>query len=292
MGITEIAVHILLVAGMWLAQNTRPGFEVASIRPSVNATRQAVAAAGRTDGAQFRIGGLTIRDYISLGYSVKLNQISGPDWITTDRYDIAATLPDGTGPDQVPAMMQRLLEDRFELKTHREKKDFPVYALRASSAGLKMTEVPPDHGREPSDAKVPQTFTRQGSGRGISVNLGQGSSFNFADNRFAAKKVTMASLASMIERFLDRPVVDLTAVNGLYDVEFDLNPEDYRVMLIRAATAAGLVMSPDSLRAVDASSAPASLFEGLARFGLKLETQRAPLDVLVVDSVRKTPTEN
>ena len=116
MGITEIAVHILLVAGMWPAQNTRPGFEVASIRPSVNATRQAVASAGRTDGAQFRIGGLTIRDYISLGYSVKLNQISGPDWITTDRYDIAATLPDGTGPDQVPAMMQRLLEDRFELK--------------------------------------------------------------------------------------------------------------------------------------------------------------------------------
>ena len=292
MGITEIAVQILLVAGAWFGQNTRPAFEVASIRPSVNATRQAVAAAGHTDGAQFRIGGLTIRDYISLGYSVKLNQISGPDWITTDRYDIAATLPDGTGPDQVPAMMQRLLEDRFELKTHREKKDFPVYALRPSSAGLKMTEVPPDPGREPSETKVPQTFTRQGSGRGISVDLGQGSSFNFANNRFEAKKVTMASLASMIERFLDRPVVDFTAVNGLYDVEFDLNPDDYRVMLIRAATAAGLVMSPDSLRAVDASSAPASLFEGLAKFGLKLETQRAPLDVLVVDSVRKTPTEN
>jgi uncharacterized protein (TIGR03435 family) len=292
MGITEIAVQILLVASMWLGQNTRPGFEVASIRPSVNAPRQAVAAAGHIDGAQFRIGGLTIRDYISLGYSVKLNQISGPDWITTDRYDIAATLPDGIGSDQVPAMMQRLLEDRFELKTHREKKDFPVYALRASSAGLKMTEVPLDPGREPSDAKAPQTFTRQGSGRGISVDLGQGSSFNFANNRFEAKKVTMASLAGMIERFLDRPVVDLTAVNGLYDVEFDLNPDDYRVMLIRAATAAGLVMSPDSLRAVDASSAPASLFEGLAKFGLKLETQRAPLDVLVVDSVRKTPTEN
>jgi uncharacterized protein (TIGR03435 family) len=102
----------------------------------------------------------------------------------------------------------------------------------------------------------------------------------------------MAALAGMLERFVDRPVVDLTGVNGAYDVAFDLSPEDYRAMLIRAATAAGLVMSPDALRALDTSPAPASLFEGLAKFGLNLEAQRAPLDVVVVDSIRKTPTEN
>ena len=291
MSITEIAVRILLLTAVFV-QNTRPTFEVASIRPSSNAPRQAVAAAGSTSDSQFRIAGLTIRDYISMGYSVKLNQISGPDWITTERFDIAATLPEGSRPDQVPGMMQTLLEDRFELKTHREKKEFPVYALRVSSGGLKTTEVPSDPGVEQSDAKTPQTFTRQGSGRGISLDLGQGSSFNFANNKFEAKKVTMASLAGMLERFLDRPVMDLTGVNGSYDVAFDLSPEDYRVMLIRAATAAGLVMSPDSLRMLDGSPAPASLFEGLAKFGLNLQAHRAPLDVLVVDSIRKTPTEN
>jgi uncharacterized protein (TIGR03435 family) len=289
---TDVAVRILFLTVAWFAQNPRPAFEVASIRPSVNAPRQAVAAAGHTDGAQFRIAGLTIRDYISMGYAVKLNQISGPDWITTDRFDIAATLPEGSGPDQVPGMMQALLEDRFELKSHREKKDFPVYALRVSSAGLKMNEVPSDPGAEPSNAKTPQAFTRQGSGQGISLDLGQGSSVNFANNKFEAKKLTMASAASMLERFLDRPVVDLTGVNGSYDLAFDLSPEDYRAMLIRAAVAAGLVMSPDALRALDASPAPATLFEGLAKFGLKLEPHRAPLDVLVVDSIRKTPTEN
>jgi uncharacterized protein (TIGR03435 family) len=292
MSITEMAVRILFLTVAWSAQNTRPAFEVASIRPSINAPRQAVAAAGRTDGAQFRIAGLTVRDYISMGYAVKLNQISGPDWITTDRFDIAATLPEGSLPDQVPSMMQTLLEDRFELKTHREKREFPVYALRISSTGLKITEVLSDSGAEQSEAKTPQTFTRQGSGRGISLDLGQGSSFNFANNKFEAKKLTMASLAAMIERFLDRPVVDLTGVNGSYDVTFDLNPDDYRMMLIRAATAAGLIMSPDSLRVLDGSPTPPSLFEGLAKFGLNLETQRAPLDVLVVDSIRKTPTEN
>src|SRR5262252_8120308 len=292
MSVADVAVRILFLTATWFAQNTRPAFEVASIRPSINAPRQAVAAAGRTDGAQFRIAGLTIRDYISMSFAVKLNQISGPDWITTDRFDIAATLPEGSRPDQVPTMMRALLEDRFDLKTHREKKEFPVYALRVSSTGLKMTEVLSDPGVDQTDVKTPQTFTRQGSGRGISLDLGQGSSFNFANNKFEAKKVTMASLASMLERFLDRPVMDLTGVNGSYDVAFDLSPEDYRMMLIRAATAAGLVMSPDALRALDGSPTPASLFDGLARFGLKLEAHRAPLDVLVVDSIRKTPTEN
>jgi len=78
----------------------------------------------------------------------------------------------------------------------------------------------------------------------------------------------------------------------VYDVAFDLSPEDYRVLLIRVAVAAGLVMSPDALRKLDGSPAPASLFEGLSKFGLKLEAHKAPLDVLVIDSVRKTPTEN
>ena len=151
MGITDIAVRILFLMATWLAQQPQQAFEVATIRPSVNAQRQAVAAAGRTDGAQFRIAGLTIRDYISMGYAVKLNQISGPDWITTDRFDIAATLPEGSRSDQVPTMMRTLLEDRFELKTHREKKDFSVYALRVVPTGLKMTEVPRDPGSDQSD---------------------------------------------------------------------------------------------------------------------------------------------
>jgi len=173
--IAEIAVRILFFTVAWFPQNTRVAFEVASIRPTVNAPRQAVAAAGRTDGAQFRIAGLTIRDYISMAYAVKLNQISGPDWITTDRFDVAATLPEGTKPDQVPQMMQALLEDRFELKTHREKKDFAVYGLRITSGGLKMAEVPHEPGEERPDPQAPQTFTRQGSGRGIFLDLGQGS---------------------------------------------------------------------------------------------------------------------
>src|SRR5205814_8675264 len=142
---------------------------------------------------------------------------------------------------------------------------FPVYARRVASGGLKMPEVPPGPETEKADAKTPQTFTRAGSGQGISVNLGQGSSFNFANNKFVAKKLTMASLAGTLERFLDRPVLDTTGLRGSYDVSFDLAPEDYRAMLIRAAVAAGLVLSPDALRVLDGSSSPTSLLAGLTK---------------------------
>jgi uncharacterized protein (TIGR03435 family) len=185
-----------------------------------------------------------------------------------------------------------LLEERFELKTHREKKEFPVYALRVPAGGLKLTEVRSDSESESPDTKAPQTFTRSGSGQGISVNLGRGSSFNFADNKFVGKKLTMPSLASALERFLDRPVLDMTGVNGYYDLSIEFTPDDYRLMLIRAAVAAGLVLSPDALRVLDGAPLPTSLFDGLAKSGVKLEPSRAPLDVLVVDSARKTPTEN
>jgi len=287
----QSALVILFFAVALSAQTKRPSFEVASIRPAADAPRQAVAAAGRVDGAQFRIAGLTIRDYISQAYGVKLNQISGPDWMTTTRFDIVATLPAGGSQDQVPQMMQSLLEERFELKTHREKKEFPVYALAVAPAGLKAAQIPSNSEPESGDAKSPQAFTRSGSGRGIFINLGEGSSFTFANNAFEAKKVTMPSLAGMLERFVDRPVVGATGAAGSYDVSFDLTPEDYRMMLNRAAVAAGLVLGPDALRVLDGSS-PTSLYDGLGKFGLKLEARKAPLDVLVVDNIRKTPTEN
>jgi uncharacterized protein (TIGR03435 family) len=238
------------------------------------------------------VSALTLKDYISMAYGLKLYQISGADWIAKDRFDISATLPAGSLPSQVPAMMQTLLEDRFDLKTHREQKEFPVYVLLAAASGLKIKELPLDLYPEKADAGAPQTFTRTGSGQGVSANLGQGSSFNFANNKFEAKKLTMAALAATLERFLDRPILDMTQLKSAYDVSLDLTPEDYRLMLIRAAVAAGLVLSPNVLRVLDGSPTPSSLFDGLQKVGLKLEARKAPLDLLVVDSARKTPTEN
>ena len=294
MRITKIGLGLILGSTLAMAQNpTRPGFDVASIRPSpVGGLPPGVMAGLRIDGAQLRTTFLTLKDYIGMAYRLKLYQISGPDWVGTDRFDVAATLPDGSLPAQVPDMMQTLLEERFQLKFHRDSKDFPVYALQVAPGGLKIPEAPPDPELENANAKAPQAFVGGGSNQGVSVNLGRGSSFTFANNKFAAKRINMPALAGTLERFLDRPVVDMTNLKGSYDLSFDVTGEDYRAMLIRSAVVAGVILPPDVLRLLDGSSSPASLFDGLDKLGLKLVAAKAPLDVLVIDKMLKSPTEN
>ena len=293
MSIAEIGLGIVFCAAALFGQDPpRLAFEVASIRPSAGPPTQGVAVGVRIDGAQFRATYMTLKDYIGMAYRLKLYQISGPDWIGTTRFDVAATLPEGRLPSQISTMPQALLEERFQLKVHREKKEFPIYALEIVKGGLKMTEAPPSAELANADPKAPQAFTGSGSNQGVSVNLGQGSSFTFSNNKFEAKRLTMASLAGTLERFLDRPVVDMTDLKGSYDFSIDVTAEDYRAMMIRSAVVAGVVLPPEVLRFLDGASSPESLFDGLAKLGLRLDARKAPLDVLVIDGALKTPTEN
>jgi uncharacterized protein (TIGR03435 family) len=292
MKIGKVVVGILLGSVGLFGQNARPSFEVASIRPSSDAPQQAITAGARIDGAQFHTTYLTLKDYIATAYRLKLYQISGPDWIGATRFDISATLPEGSAPDQVSIMMQTLLAERFQLKFHREKKEFPVYALGIVKTGLKMSEAPPAPELENPDPKAPQTFSGTGNGQGVFINLGRGSSYSFANNKLEAKRLNMETLAATLERFLDRPVVDMTELKGSYDFSVDVTPEDYQSMLIRSAVVAGVVLPPQVLRILDGATAPGSLFDGLAKLGLKLESSKAPLDTVIVDSALKTPTEN
>lgn len=294
MRITTIGLVLVVATTLAMAQNpTRPAFEVASIRPSpAGGLPQGVMAGLRIDGSQVRTTFLTLKDYIGMAYRLKLYQISGPDWIGTERFDVAATLPDGSLPAQVPDMMQTLLKDRFQLQFHLDSKDFPVYGLHIAPGGIKIRESPPDLELENVDAKAPQAFVGGGSNQGISVSLGRGSSFTFANNKFEAKRINMPALAGTLERFLDRPVVDMTNLKGSYDLSLDVTGEDYRSMLIRSAVVAGVILPPDVLRLLDGAASPSSLFDALEKSGLKLVVTKAPLDVLVIDKALKTPTEN
>jgi uncharacterized protein (TIGR03435 family) len=282
------ALAILTATAAFAQNSPRPEFEVATIRPSGQELQDGATAGVRIDGAQFRAATLTLKDYLSMAYRVKLYQVSGPDWIGSDRFDISATLPPGT-TTQIPEMMQRLLEDRFQIKIHRDKKDFPVYVLEVAKGGLKMQESAPDPNAE--NAKAPLTISGSGSAQGISVNLGRGSSYAFANNKFEAKRVSMATLAEILERFVDRPIVDMTDLKGTYDFSLNITDEDYRIMLIHAGVNAGVTLPPQALRLLDGASTP-SLFEATQKLGLKMDARKAPLDMIVVDDARKTPTEN
>lgn len=283
-------VFTLAPLGLLLAQSADgPRFEVASIRPSTTQPEGQINIGLHLDGAQVRIGSFTLKEYIALAYRTKISRVSGPDWIGSDRFDIAATIPAGNKESQIPEMFQALLADRFQLKFHREQKEFPVYALVLGKGPLKLKEIPPD----PDAAKGPVPVNAAGGGsvQGVSVNLGGGSSWSFVPNKFEAKKLSIAQFVGDFERFTDRPIVDMTGLKGQYDFAFDINPDDYRPMLIRSAISAGVTLPPQALRLLENSSS-ASLSDALGQVGLKLEARKAPLDVIVVDGANKMPSDN
>lgn len=129
------------------------------------------------------------------------------------------------------------------------------------------------------------------SSRGLGVDLGRGSSYTFADNRFQARKLAMGMLAQTMTNWTGRPVVDRTSLSGYYDFTLELTPEDFQAMQIRSADMAGVALPAQALRFLENNTLD-SLHESLRKIGLTLESQRAPMEVLVVDQINSAPTEN
>jgi uncharacterized protein (TIGR03435 family) len=283
---------LLGVAGSALlfAQTAPPRaeFEVASIKPSAAGpavgTGQ-VHVGVQIDGAQVHCTYLSVRDYIRIAYQVREYQISGPEWLAAERFDIHAKLPAG-GRGQFREMLQNLLADRFQIKMHRDSKEFSVYGIVVGKGGLKLKESPLD-----PETEAGVNVTAEGGARGTTINFGRGAYFSLADNKFEARKLTMAQLADSLGRFIERPVVDLTELKGTYDLTLEFTPEEYRTLLIRTALSAGVNLPPEVMRLLEGAS-DESLFKGLQSLGLKLESRKAPLEVLVIDSAVKTPIAN
>jgi uncharacterized protein (TIGR03435 family) len=269
-----------------------PTFEVASIRPSSEQVTQ-VSAGLRIAGSQVRVTSMSLKDYIGMAYSVRPQQIAGPDWLGQERFDLAATIPAGGSAAQLSAMLRALLAERFKMTMHRETKEIPVYALSVSKSGFRLqpstapAATPETVGEKPPAVNV----TASGSGGGVGVDLGGGSSFTLGNNRLEVKKMTMMSFAEVLTRFFDRAVIDQTGLKGTYDVTLDIAPDDYMPLMIRSAVNAGVVLPPQALRVLDGANAD-PLSGPLQNVGLALESRKAPLDVIVVDAIAKTPTEN
>src|ERR1700730_5057100 len=241
-------------AGFVLAQAPpNPRFEVASVRPSPPIGTERVDAGVHVDGAQVRIVALPMRDYIVRAYRVKLYQVTGPDWLTSERFDVNAKMPAGSTPDQVPEMLQSLLEERFQIKLHREKKELPVYALSIGKPPLMIQESAPDPAT-PVESKGTANVTATGGADGVSVDLGNGSYYTFNNGKFEIKKVTMDMLARQLGRYVDRPILDMTDVKRSYDLTFSVTQEDYQTMLIRAGVNAGIMFPPQVLQFMDNGS--------------------------------------
>lgn len=263
-------------------------FEVASIRPAQSNDPNRVDAGLRMDGAQAHFGALSLKNLIARAYHVQSNLIAGPDWISSERFDISAKLPEGATIDQIPEMLQSLLAERFGLKIHFEKKDQPAYALALGKTPLKLKPLPPDVESERNNGAV--NLAVSGSDQGVSMDLGNGSSYTFANNQFQFTKVTMDVLALRLSLYLDRPVVNMTGLEGSYDLTLPVTQEDYYILLVRSGANAGVTLPPRALPLLNGT--PVSLFDALDAEGLHLDSRKLPLDTIVVDQALQTPTEN
>src|SRR5215470_18005259 len=159
--LTILCCSVLLLPSLMFSQAaTALSFEVASIKPSQEITPalgKAVIASGKlhigmsVDAARVEIGFMSLADLIPIAFAVKPYQVSGPEWMKVQRFDILAKMPDGATKEQVPEMLQALLGERFKLKVHRENRDYAVYGLVVGKGGSKLKETPPDTDPPASD---------------------------------------------------------------------------------------------------------------------------------------------
>ena len=285
---TAFLLTACVVAAAALIAQT-PAFEVASIRPSPDQPEQANVGV-KISGSQVRISYFSLREYVSRAYRIRNAQIVAPEWMSQVRFDIAAKLPDGATAEQVPEMLQALLAERFELKVHRATQEFPVYALSTTKDGPKVSSIV-DASDVPAAPPGTVNVAASGSAAGVIMDLGGGSSVALAANRLDVRKVTMAQLADCLTRIMDRPVVNNLTLDGRYSFTINLEQGDYFGSIVRSAINQGVTLPPQALRALEfASNDPFS--PTLQRYGLTLNPQKANLDVIVVDSMRRTPIEN
>jgi uncharacterized protein (TIGR03435 family) len=280
----------------------KPQFEVASVKPHVQGTGPALGGVMEMPpSGRVNIVNATLRQMLLASYRLQDYQIiGGPDWLNSDRFDIQAKpspdyQPESVScirpdcpPTRVYIMMQELLVDRFQLKTHREMRELPTYELMPVKSGFKLKEVPPSPPREPN-ADRPTLPPQPPPGTGPPASASAvptpppGVSMSFGTG-FAASAVQFGTLTSILSGILGRAVIDETGIHGNYNFKLVFSRDG-----LPGGPAPRAVIGAPTLTASDPRP---TIFTALQEeFGLKLESSKGPVEVLVIDSVQK-PSEN
>jgi uncharacterized protein (TIGR03435 family) len=279
-----------------LAFGQSPTFEVASIKPTAPGGPGGRGMVGiqMAPGGRFNATGVTAKLLIGQAYDVRDFQISGgPGWMGSDRYDIIAKPENSSTGDLLPdpskvtgdqmktfqelqrLRLQALLADRFQLKIHRETKELPVYALVVGKGGPKLQESKAD---APSSDDF-KDFKGPDRSRGRGMRMGPG--------QLSGQMVQLPFLTQVLSQQLGRPVIDKTGLKGTYDFTLKFTPDQSQ---------GGGGPFGDLPPGVKAPPPPdpngPSIFTAVQeQLGLRLESQKGPVEILVIDHVEK-PSEN
>jgi uncharacterized protein (TIGR03435 family) len=236
-----------------------PTFEVASVTPCKPGTPEPPGEhAGMVQftypGGRFRASATTVKFLLEWAFGIQPSQHSGgPAWIDTDRYDIAAKAEGNATDDQMKQMAQTLLADRFQLKFHYESRSLSVYVISLGKTAPKL--FPPKDG-EPHFLQVdPRMSPDQ----------------KIASYHVIATRFTLVQLTDVFARQLGTVILNQTGLDGEFDFAMDLTPDDSR---------------PNPLD-------PSLLINAMRdQLGLTLKSQKAPVDILVIDSAEKVAAGN
>lgn len=248
----------LFAATLSVVLGQAPAFEAASIKPN---------SSGRPGGgislypARIKIVNSSLKFCVQVAWNVKDFQISGgANWVDTDRYDIDAAAASPFTREELRTMLQALLTDRFGLAIHREMQEKPGYALVVARNGAKL---------QPATEDPSVQFSRTSSG----------------DRTLKAPGISMAQLASAFSTALGKIVVDQTGIEGKFNVALQWTP-DY-------TTEPRMAKNGEPMPAPPPDSTPGpSLFTAVQEtLGLRLESKKVPVEVIVIDRATR-PTEN
>ena len=257
----------LAIATVVYAQNAaRPEFEVASVKANdpTNAQASYMPTLDVRPGGTLQISNRRLDEIIMVAYGISGTQIAGPRWLTeltTDpsqvtRFEIIAKVPENATMEQVPLMLQKLLEDRFKLKVHRESRPMQVYSLEVSRTGHKLNTSVANFGRPPGCARA----------------IGSGENYSAAADCYS---ITMAQFAQQLPAlapayFREGPVIDRTGLTAAFDVRLEWR----------------------RLEEIQAGASGTTIFEAVNKLGLTLDKKRETAEMLVVDNCERMPTEN
>jgi uncharacterized protein (TIGR03435 family) len=253
----------------------RPKFEVASIRLHANADNKSYVQALQ---GKLVITNFSLKQLIVFAYDFPSNQVSGSQaWMDSDRYDIQAkAVANSSVKEEEGPMLQALLEERFNLKVHRDTAERPVYELTVEKGGVKMQ-------RSKEGSCTPYSVDSQpplpvaGAPRPVFCDFprfGAGGQNRTLDG----SGVSMGKLAGSLSRFgLDRPVIDETGLAGGFDLHLK-----WAIEVPVSATELSTTDEPVGFSIITALK---------EQLGLKLESAKGPVEILVVDHVER-PSEN
>ena len=286
----RLAILLAFVFSALQAQtpDLRPQFDVASIKPNPGQANAANCDNGRPSPGRLTMKCYTLQRMIEDAYGTlaearmpivpkPLRVSGGPGWMNSDRYNIEAKAEGNPRPEMMGGpMLQRLLEDRFKLKVHRETREQMVYSVTVLKSGLKLQAlkdactpmdlslvfVPPTPGQRPPDF-CGQSRMRFAKGTVVTADL---------------HAMRMSDFADTLSPLLDRAVIDNTGVAGTFDFHLEFAIDE---------TTPGFGVRP---QAADPQAGP-SIFIAIQQLGLKLDSAKGPVEFVVVDHAEK-PSEN